>query len=778
MAESIGCVVGRDRRDIQLEVLSRAVESFAMARAPHELFETVTEEIARAFGSWCMLAKVSHDGSVIAPVSVGGGNRELGMRLFEEKPIPTTGTHGLARCITTRECVVLGEITPAMIALRFSRPEDQAAVLAVAPRFGIMVPMLAHDTPVGALTLIRYGVDAEPFDEVDQRFAKQLAAHAALAILNTRLRADREAEVRERARIAERLRRLSEVSARFAAATGDQRMLLDLVTRTISETIDGLCMLRLLGADGLTLEPDGSVFHRDSAILAAGREIMRIPQRVGEGITGRILATGEPVLINGTSTEDLTSQSAPRYRAFFERHGLTGILGVPLIAHNAVIGAITVWSDSPRGYDEDDLLYAQDLAMHAALAIKNSRLLAEAQRELAERRRAEDALQRTEEQLRHAQKMEAVGRLAGGIAHDFNNLLSVVLGYSTFMLDQVPPKDPLHDDLQQIKLAGERAADLTRQLLAFSRQQVLEPSVVQLDEVVRGLSRMLERLCGESVAMRTAFAPDLGRVKADPGNIEQVIVNLVVNARDAMPTGGALTIETANVELDAAYARDHLGVSPGPHVMLAISDTGHGMDRETQQRIFEPFFTTKEKGKGTGLGLSTVFGIVQQNRGSIWVYSEPGQGTTFKVFLPRTDEVPARRGRTTEMVTLRGDETVLLVEDDDQVRQVAVGILRRAGYQVLEARGGGEAILISERHATPIEALVSDVVMPLMSGPDLAARLAPQRPAMKVLFMSGYTDDAILHHRVVTPGITLLQKPLTPDALLRKLRTVLDADRR
>jgi PAS domain S-box-containing protein len=381
---------------------------------------------------------------------------------------------------------------------------------------------------------------------------------------------------------------------------------------------------------------------------------------------------------------------------------------------------------------------------------------------------------RLEEQLRQAQKMEAVGRLAGGIAHDFNNVLSVILSYGESMLAELKSGDPSRSDLQEICKAGQRASDLTRQLLMFSRQQVMEPKVLDLNDVLLGVDKMLQRILGADVDLLSIPAPQLGRIRVDPGSMEQVIMNLVVNARDAMPTGGKLTMETANIFLDQSYAHKHHGVQPGPYVMLAVTDTGVGMDVATQARIFEPFFTTKGLVKGTGLGLSTVFGIIQQSGGSIWVYSEPGVGTTFKVYLPRVqdtiDPIPATRHPSMS----RGSETILLVEDDDQVRVVARSILRRNGYRVIEARDAGEALLHSETHHDKIDLLLTDVVMPQMSGPELARQLAGGRPDMKVLCMSGYTDDSILRHGVLAAHIAYLQKPLTPDALSRRVREVLD----
>ncbi len=382
---------------------------------------------------------------------------------------------------------------------------------------------------------------------------------------------------------------------------------------------------------------------------------------------------------------------------------------------------------------------------------------------------------RLEGQLRQSQKMDAVGRLAGGIAHDFNNVLSVILSYCETMLGDLRPDDPMRDDVDQVRKAGMRAADLTRQLLMFSRQQVIEPKVLDLNDLLAGMDKMLQRILGADIDLVSVPTLPLGRIRVDPGSMEQVIMNLVVNARDAMPTGGKLTLETANITLDEDYAEKHHGVTPGPHVMLAVSDTGAGIDKATMDRIFEPFFTTKETGKGTGLGLSTVFGIVQQARGSLWVYSEPGKGTTFKVYLPRVDDAIETPGIPEASTTRRGTETVLLVEDDDQVRAVARDILSRNGYRVIEARNAGEALLRTEQHLGPIHLLLTDVVMPQMSGPELAKRLVGIRPDMKVLCMSGYTDDSIVRHGVLESRVAYIQKPVTPAALTARVRAVLDA---
>jgi PAS domain S-box-containing protein len=493
-----------------------------------------------------------------------------------------------------------------------------------------------------------------------------------------------------------------------------------------------------------------------------------------EGLTSWIVRSHRAVIIDeigkdGAMTPDL-GEGAPRFaNPHIVKAGVKSVAGLPLMVKDRLLGVLFLHSLRPAAF-RSQLPLLTAFANQATIAIENARLHEALKQELAERKRLE-------EQLIQSQKMEAIGRLAGGVAHDFNNLLTAIIGYSELLLGELNPYDPRRGDVEEINKAADQAAALTRQLLAFSRKQVLQPQVLDLNATVSNIEKMLRRLIGEDIDLVTILDPALGRVKADPGQIEQVLMNLAVNARDAMPQGGKLTIETTNVVLDKDYTQQHVEVQVGPYVMLAVSDTGVGMDQETQSHLFEPFFTTKGMGKGTGLGLATVYGIVKQSDGHIWVYSELGQGTTFKVYLPRVEEaaeVVQRVQVPTE--SLQGREIVLLVEDEDIVRDLARLVLLQRGYTVLEARDGEEAIQICEQHEGPVHLIVTDVVMPGgMSGRQLAERLATLRPGMKVLYMSGYTDNAIAHHGVLEPGMAFLQKPFAPEALARKVREALDA---
>ena len=392
------------------------------------------------------------------------------------------------------------------------------------------------------------------------------------------------------------------------------------------------------------------------------------------------------------------------------------------------------------------------------------------------RERTMKALHQKEMELLQAQKMESIGRLAGGVAHDFNNVLMAIGLHSELVLRELSRDNPIRAEVEEIKKNGNRAAALTRQLLAFGRKQLLEPKVLDLNSVLSDMDKMLRRVIGEDINLVTSPARGLWNTKADPSQIEQVLVNLVVNARDAMPRGGKLTMETQNVHLDENYARKHEAVDAGPYVMLAVSDNGEGMDQATLAKIFEPFFTTKEKNKGSGLGLSTVYGIVKQSGGHIWVYSEPTNGTTFKIYLRRCEEAAqVAEEKKTAVEVQKGSETILLVEDELSIRRVVSMILKQNGYTVLEAKSGTEALKVFDKHRGAVDLLLTDVVMPEMSGRELADQITKSFPGMKIIFMSGYAQNAIVHQGILEPGTVSLQKPVTVDDLLEAVKTVLDA---
>lgn len=471
----------------------------------------------------------------------------------------------------------------------------------------------------------------------------------------------------------------------------------------------------------------------------------------GIGLPGRVWSTGTSAWI----VDILNDSNFPRFPTA-ERVGLHGAAAFPILLSGEVEGVLEFFSREVRQPDDHILDLMAAIGSQVGHLIERKQL---------------------EEQLRQSQKMEAIGRLAGGIAHDFNNLLTVITGYSEVALSRLEENDPLHSEIREIKQAGQRAASLTSQLLAFSRRQVLQPKVLDLNVVVMNLEKLLHRLIGEDVNLVVSLAPTLGHIHVDPGQIEQVLMNLSVNARDAMPKGGKLVIETHNVDFTGSAVGRPLSMPPGAYIMLVVSDTGCGMDEYTRSHIFEPFFTTKEHGKGTGLGLSTVYGIVKQGNGEILVDSKPGLGTTFTIYFPRVpDRAPSGSGLSTQSAMAHsGTETLLLVEDEPAIRALTGDILRRTGYKVLEARHGVEALLTGSQYLGTIHLLITDVIMPQMSGGEVAERLIRERPHMKVLYISGYTDDTIIHHGVTQEGTAFLQKPFSPDILVQKVRHILDA---
>jgi two-component system, cell cycle sensor histidine kinase and response regulator CckA len=476
-----------------------------------------------------------------------------------------------------------------------------------------------------------------------------------------------------------------------------------------------------------------------------------------KSMTDYVRRTGTPILADEAVFGDLIKSGQVELIGAPSRQWM----GVPLRTSRGVIGVMAVQSYGDTVvYTMRDLYFLTLVSGSLAMVI--------------ERKRALDALIESEQQLRHAQKMEAIGRLAGGIAHDFNNLLTSILGHSELTLYKLHSDDPLRDGIEQVMKAADRAAGLTRQLLAFSRKQVLQPRVFDLNAIVADMEKMLRRLIGEDMDLVTKLAPDLGSVKADPGQIEQVVMNLAVNARDAMPNGGRLVIETANVDLDEVYVWQHGDMAPGKYIMLAVSDNGSGIDEETLTHIFEPFFTTKEHGKGTGLGLSTVYGIVKQSGGHIWVYSEIGRGTVFKIYLPRVEETPEIHKPPVGAEPLHGTETLLLVEDEEGVRELVRKILEAKGYTVISSRLPREALQLADSQQKPVDLLITDVIMPQLNGDELARQITTKYPGVKVLFISGYTGDSVGSHNGTKPGMAFLEKPFSADSLAREVRQLLD----
>jgi signal transduction histidine kinase len=636
---------------------------------------------------------------------------------------------------------------------RVMLPPQLRARLEPAPcRAVLAVPLMRQAGIIGALAVGR--PLGQTFTGAETALAQAFGSQVAIALENARLFAEQMQLVTTVGRRRTRLEALVEVS-REVATLQPLPTLLERIATTCGRLLDTDSVgIRLVEGDELTV----------AYASGAAKDVMATHRlKLGQSLSGLVATTGRPLVVTDPVGD---RRLLPEHRAAMQRLGYRALLAVPVAIADQTVGVLSIQTRRADGFSPEDIEIVSAFAAQVGIALQNTRLYDDGQR-------AYEQLQQTQEQLVQSQKMDAIGRLAGGVAHDFNNLLTVITGQSHLLLRELRPGH-LREGLERIGITADRAADLTRQLLAFSRKQTFEPKVLQLNTVVDDLVPMLERVIGEDVELQTVLAPGLDNIKADVSQLQQVLMNLAGNARDAMADGGRLTIETAMVDLDALYARQHAEVTPGRYVMLAVSDTGIGIDRDTRHRIFEPFFTTKEPGKGTGLGLAMVYGIVKQSGGHIWLYSEPGRGTTFKIYLPavqddleETPDSPLREAPC-------GAETILLVEDDAAVRQLVRGILEGKGYTVLEAATPAEALEIGGVKDRHIDLLLTDVIMPQMNGRVLADLLCAERPALPTLFMSGYTGNAVVHQRMLEPGRAYLQKPFTPDALAEATRRVLD----
>jgi len=692
-------------------VLGEATAAMSGTQDCDGVLQALPRALVRSFVDWAVV-EIATAGE---PTRTMGSHREedkaeLLRTLVQKYPGRMTRVEPGVTVLETGEPLHFSAITDEQIRSWCVDEDHAEAVRSLGARSSILVPLITRQKRVGVLALV--SASPQRFEPADIRLAAEVGRRAAMAIDSARLYADLQRENAER-RQAEEARGKTE----------------NLLQGIVEKAATPIYVKDLEGRYLLVNRHMADVMGVDAATVLGKTVFDVYPPEQAQALAAfdqRVLAAGEALegeeeLVRADGLHTYISIKAPLTDANGRVYALCGI--------------------------------STDITAH---------------------KRAEEALHRSEEQLRQAQKMEAIGNLAGGIAHDFNNLLSVILGYSSVLVQSMDPNDPHRADVQEIERASMRAAALTQQLLAFGRKQLLQPKVIKLSDVVAGVEPMLRRLIGEDIELAVRTTPELGSVRADPSQMEQIIMNLAVNSRDAMPRGGKLFIETENVSLEAPQAA-HAGVDPGPYVTLAVTDTGVGIERETQARIFEPFFTTKETGKGTGLGLATVFGIVQQSGGSICVDSEPGRGSTFRVYLPRTDviDLGERESRHPAVGSLEGSETILLVEDEAQVRALVRSILQRFGYKVIEAQSGGDALVVSEQHSGTIDLLLTDVIMPHINGPQLAQRLRGR--VGKVLYMSGYTEDSIVRQGLVDASVALLQKPITPKALVRKVREVLDA---
>ncbi len=813
--------------NLRLTALMELNEQLATERDPFQLAQRYCNEAREIIGAkYSAVGILSDDGRTLDHLYASGLNIETARRII----VAPTYAAALSRVVSERHSVRLRGLA--------EQPEELGALGSFPIRSALGGPLASSARVYGWLALLDK-LGADEFDDEDERLTVTFTSQLAVAYDNARLYAEArdhcaaletEASHRKRAEEAQlRLAAILEATPDFVATfdqQGERALYINEAGRRMigAESADPATMkisnfmpawaYELVLSEGIPTAIRKGAWSGETALRDRhGRGIpvslVILAHKTSSGSV-EYLSTVARDISDRKRAEESLREAEEKYRSIFE-NAVEGIfqstLSGDFITANPAMARILGYEsplellestrDKERQLHVDPVrrtemmrlleldgklegveisLFRKDgsklLVSESARAIRgvNGRVL-------YYQGIIEDISERKdlEHQLLQAQKMEAVGRLAGGVAHDFNNLLTAIIGYGQLSLANVAVGDPTHTNIQEIIAAGERAASLTRQLLTFSRKQVLQPAIVDLNRTISETRRMLQRLIGEDINIVNLTDPALGRVRADPGQIEQVILNLAINARDAMPDGGRLTIETHNDEVDEAYACAHPGVAPGPYVVLTVTDTGCGMDADVKSHIFEPFFTTKEAGKGTGLGLSTVYGIVKQSFGDLVVFSEPGMGTSFKIYLPRLvdSSVPEVRSPGDDSIP-RGSETILLTEDEQIVREVASHVLRELGYTVLETSGGKEALVVARQYIGKIDLLLTDVVMPVMSGNELAGRIKAIRPDIKVLFCSGYTDDAIVHLGVLDHTIAFLQKPFAPSSLARKVREVLD----
>jgi signal transduction histidine kinase len=735
----------------QMEALAEIERELVAELSPERLFRLIVDGASRLFEAECGIHLATQEHRLLPRVDTDPGAFTRSVAFGE-------GVAG--RCAEARGGVLVNDYPGWPHAIPWAVAHGLRHVMAH--------PLLIRERLLGVIVVSRRRADAPTFSAEDLSGLGRFAALAAVVLQNATLheaarrqRDEAERLAAENARLykeAERRRREAEVLTQLVSDL-NASLDLDTVLRRVVEGARELC-----GSDlgGIALREPGTDTVTFRYTPGARQDWSGVTIEPGQGAGGTVLLTGRPFRTDAYLADGRISGA---HAAACAAEGIVAQAVVPIRRDDRVDGLLYVNNRSTRAFAEHDVEILQRLADHAAIAIHNARLF-------AERQRTETALRESETRFQHAQRMQAVGRLAGGIAHDFNNLLTVIGGRTDLLLRASSATAPGRRDLELIQSTVERAGRLTTQLLAFSRKQVLQPAVLDLDRVVRSMGQMLRRLIGEDVDLDIVECPDAGLVYADPGQVEQVLLNLAVNARDAMPTGGRLTIATARVDVDGAPAAGGPDLPAGPWLRLTVSDTGVGMDAETRAHAFEPFFTTKAVGEGTGLGLSTVYGIVRQSGGHIEVDSEPGRGTTFRIYLPRVEATAGAVGPDAGPAPVpRGSETILLVEDEAELRVLLREILEIQGYRVLVAREGREAGEVAGAHAGDVDLLITDVVMPGARGDEVARALVEAGLVRAVLYMSGYPDAATL------PGSAFLQKPFTAGELARKAREVLDAAR-